>query len=127
MKRIPSALAALALLCASASALADDAVPASQPRSTFDPDPLALPPGDVPEVRYPPPIVLLEVIVAGLVVTGLAWGVSYACAASWPYVPNPAPGGGSGPPGSGQLKIPVVGPWIALGWSGCAPTDLGCG
>ncbi len=29
-------------------------------------------------------------------------------------------------PGSAQLKIPIVGPWIALGKSGCASDDPNC-
>ena len=44
MKRTLAALAALGLLCASASALADDAVPAVQPRNTLELDPLFSPP-----------------------------------------------------------------------------------
>jgi hypothetical protein len=125
-----ASLAALALLGASTVARADDPgsagtpVPASAPtpRTAFDPEPA----GDTFDVRYPPPIVRLKLIVAGVVVTGLAWGVSLACAASWPYVPNPAPGAESGPPGSGQLKIPVVGPWVMLAQSGCAPDEPYC-
>jgi hypothetical protein len=30
-------------------------------------------------------------------------------------------------PGADALKVPVVGPWIALGQSGCAPDQDSCG
>ncbi len=130
-RSLAASLAALALFCASTAARADDTEPASTPppasapvsssRTAFDPDP-----GDAIDVRYPPSIVRVKLIAAGIVVTGLAWGVSFACASSWPYVPNPPPGAESGPPGSGQLKIPVVGPWIMLGHSGCAPDEPYC-
>jgi hypothetical protein len=126
---LAAALTALALLSAPGLARADGAptgagagAAPSTSKTPWDPDP-----GEAPEVRYPPPLVRLKVIAAGFVVTGLAWGVSFACASIWPYVPNPAPGAESGPPGSGQLKIPVVGPWIALGHSGCAPDEPFCG
>jgi hypothetical protein len=118
---LAAAAVALALLSAPGLARADGDSPASSSKTTWDPDP-----GEAPEVRYPPPLTRLKLIAAGVVVTGLAWGVSFACASAWPYVPNPAPGGESGPPGSGQLKIPVVGPWIALGHSGCAPDEPDC-
>jgi hypothetical protein len=65
--------------------------------------------------HYPPPIVRLELIGVGLLITGGAWGASFASAANWPTVP-----------GSDQLKIPVLGPWIALGKSGCATDDPNC-
>lgn len=68
-----------------------------------------------PVVHYPPPIVRLELIGFGLLITGAAWGASFATATNWPTVP-----------GSAQLKIPIVGPWIALGKSGCASDDPNC-
>jgi hypothetical protein len=114
-------VAAIALLSAAAPARADDVPPAAVVASV-DPGPA----GEVLEERYPPSLVRLKLIAAGVVVTGLAWGAAFACASSWPYVPNPAPGAESGPPGSGQLKIPVAGPWIALGHSGCAPDEPDC-
>ncbi len=47
----------------------------------------------------------------------MAWGFCAAPPGStWPEVP-----------GSDALKIPVVGPWLALGQSGCAADDPDCG
>jgi hypothetical protein len=57
-----------------------------------------------------------KLIAGGLVVTGLAYGAGFLAAQSWPEVP-----------GSSELKIPVVGPWIALAKNDCAPDDPDCG
>ncbi|MFT3774856.1 MAG: hypothetical protein QM820_56630 [Minicystis sp.] len=70
---------------------------------------------DAPVVHYPPPLVRLKLIAFGLLITGGAWGASFGSATNWPTVP-----------GSAQLKIPIVGPWIALGKSGCASDDPQC-
>jgi hypothetical protein len=70
-----------------------------------------------PEVRrYPPSSVRLKLIAGGVGLTGLAYGASYLCAANWNDVP-----------GSDQLKIPVIGPWMALAKNDCAPDDPDCG
>lgn len=66
--------------------------------------------------RYPPSSVRPKLIAGGLVVTGLAYGAGFLAAQSWPEVP-----------GSSELKIPVVGPWIALAKNDCAPDDPDCG
>jgi hypothetical protein len=65
-----------------------------------------------PQVRYPPSSVRPKLILGGLVISGLAYGVALGSAVSWPEVP-----------GSPELKIPIAGPWIALGKSGCAKED----
>jgi hypothetical protein len=88
------------------------------------------------ETAFPPFSVRFKVITVGLLVTGAAWGVSYAAARGWPEavchitVIGPLDANGkpcvSGPPGSDQLGIPVVGPWIALGKSGCASDEPQC-
>ena len=114
MKTVASlTLAALALVAAAPAARAQTAE--SKPKDLGG---VAVPvePTDVPEVRYPPSIVRLKLIGVGLLITGGAWGASFGVATNWPTVP-----------GSNQLKIPIVGPWIALGKSGCASDDPGCG
>ena len=45
-----------------------------------------------------------------------AYAAAYGVTSNWPEVP-----------GTDFLKVPVVGPWIALGKSGCASDDPGCG
>jgi hypothetical protein len=94
--------------------------------------------GAAVELRYPPFSTRLKVLTAGVVVAGTAWGIAFGAARGWPETtcvigvtgpvtpgsagtPNPIPCV-SGPPGSAQLGIPIVGPWIALGKSGC-PSD----
>ena len=69
-----------------------------------------------PVKRYPPSSVRPKLVAGGLAVTGLAYGAGFLAATSWPEVP-----------GSEQLKIPVVGPWLALAKNDCAPDDPDCG
>lgn len=96
------------------------------------------------ETRYPPFSNRFKVLAAGVAITGAAWGVTFAASRGWPertcivgaayaYVPGSVsptnPLGtpcASGPPGSSQLGIPIVGPWIALGKSGCASDEPTC-
>lgn len=66
--------------------------------------------------RYPPTSVRWKIVATGAVVVGAAWGVSYLTSTQWPDVP-----------GANQMKIPVIGPWIALGHAGCSPSNTDCG
>jgi hypothetical protein len=109
--KIVASLTTLALLGATATAHAQEAAAqrpvdvAATPETT-----------DVtPVVHYPPPLVRLKLIGFGLLITGAAWGAAFGSGRNWPTVP-----------GSRELQIPVVGPWIALGKSGCASDDPGC-
>jgi hypothetical protein len=56
-----------------------------------------------------------KLVAGGVGVTAAAYGVGAACAAAWPEVP-----------GAEALYVPVAGPWITLGQSGCSPDDPGC-
>jgi len=96
-------LGALALT-ATSSARADDAAETT----------LATTPAK--ESPNPPSSVRLKLALGGVAVAGGAYAMSYAMASNFPEVP-----------GMTQLKIPVVGPWLALGQSGCATDDPGCG
>jgi hypothetical protein len=69
-----------------------------------------------PASRYPATSARWKLVAGGLGVTAASYGIGAACAAAWPEVP-----------GSEALYIPVAGPWIALGQSGCAEDDAGCG
>jgi hypothetical protein len=99
-------LAAVALLAAA---------PARAEKPALATDLVGVPVSEAPPDHYPPPSVRWKVGGIGLLITGAAWGASFATAYNWPTVP-----------GSAELKIPVVGPWIALGKSGCASDDPGC-
>ncbi len=59
--------------------------------------------------RYPPTSTRWKVMGGGLGLTALGYGLSYFSATQNPKVP-----------GLNDLKIPIVGPWIAIGHSGCA-------
>ncbi|HSN99275.1 MAG TPA: hypothetical protein VLS89_13360 [Candidatus Nanopelagicales bacterium] len=66
--------------------------------------------------RYPPSSVRPKLIAGGILVTGVAYGAGFLAASTWPDAP-----------GASELKIPVVGPWMALANNGCAADDPGCG
>jgi len=70
---------------------------------------------DVP-LRYPPSSVRVPLIVGGLAAIAVPYGVGVITSQAWPEAP-----------GSDALYAPVVGPWIALGQSGCAADDPDCG
>ncbi len=69
-------------------------------------------PDDEVIVKYPPPGARWRALVAGSGMTLVAYGGSALMGALWDQVP-----------GSDMLFIPVAGPWIALGQSGCAPDE----
>lgn len=72
---------------------------------------------DDPEmVRYPPSSVRVPLIVGGLSLTAGTYLAAFLCGTVWNDVP-----------GADALKVPVVGPWVALAQSGCAPDDPDCG
>ena len=106
--KLAASLTAFALLSLTATARADDK-PADAGPSAADTS------GDAVQVRYPPPLTRLKLIGLGLLISGGAWGASFGSAQYWNTVP-----------GAGQLKIPIAGPWLALGKSGCATDDVGC-
>lgn len=103
-----AALTTVAALTAAPTAHADDAKPS-------DSLAVAVPAEDAPVVHYPPPSTRWKLAGIGLLVTGAAWGASFASGQNWSTVP-----------GASQLRIPVAGPWIALGKSGCATDEPDC-
>jgi hypothetical protein len=130
MKRFLSLLAiALVSVSLSSSARADD----TEKDKTSD---AAAAESTTPELHFPPPSTRWKVLATGVFLTGAAWGISFACAEGWPYVspslqptvPTAAhPLIASGPPESSMLKIPVVGPWVALTKIGCGSDQSTCG
>jgi len=69
----------------------------------------ALAQDEAPEpLRYPPFSVRPKLIGGGLAITAVAYGVGFVAATSWPDAP-----------GVESLKIPVVGPWMALAENKC--------
>ena len=66
-------------------------------------------------MRYPPSKVRPGLIAGGLGLTATAYGISAAVAATAGEFP-----------GQESLYIPVAGPWIALGQSGCSDGETDC-
>ena len=67
--------------------------------------------------RYPPSDVRWKLVGGGVAFTGVMWGASYLAASQWP----------DASPGIGALKVPVVGPWVALFQNECPASDPSCG
>jgi hypothetical protein len=106
MGNVRQVLAAL-LAAAATTAIA---APASAQPVADEPSDAVLP------KRYPPSSVRWKLVGGGLALSGAAYGTAYLCSSTWPDAP-----------GADALKIPVVGPWIALADSGCAEDDPDCG
>ncbi len=104
-----SAVAALAVAISARTVRADEATvsPSSSSAGTTSDD-------DSP--RYPPSSVRWKLILGGVGLSGLAYGATLASSFIWPDVP-----------GHGAMRIPIVGPWIALGQNGCAADSPDCG
>jgi hypothetical protein len=66
--------------------------------------------------RFPPSSVRTKVIAGGLLVTGAGYGAALGTAYGW-----------ADAPGADELKIPIVGPWVALAKAGCPASDPECG
>lgn len=94
-----SALAVLATFGFSSAAQADEPVA-----------PDHADPGRVPDQSARWPLVL-----TGLGVTGFWYGSAVGFSYLWPDAP-----------GAHDLRIPVAGPWLALGETGCAASDPDC-
>lgn len=84
-------------------------------RADDDPQPGVQPPAGGELVRYPPSYVRLPLIAGGIGLTGVVYAATALIGANWSEVP-----------GADALKVPLVGPWIALAQTGCAPDDPDC-
>lgn len=64
---------------------------------------------------YPPPSTRYKLALVGVGVSAAWYGAAYGFSALWPDAP-----------GADDLRIPVAGPWMALGETGCADDDPDC-
>ena len=64
---------------------------------------------------YPPPSTRYKLALVGVAVSAAWYGAAYGFSALWPDAP-----------GAEDLRIPVAGPWMALGETGCADDDPDC-
>jgi hypothetical protein len=67
-------------------------------------------------LRYPPSSARVGLIVGGLSLTAVAYGLTALVATTWDDVP-----------GADAMLVPVAGPWIALAQLGCSADDPDCG
>jgi hypothetical protein len=79
----------------------------------------AEPPSNAPRAddeapEYPPPSARWKTVGVGLAATGVFYGAAAGLSFAYPDVP-----------GIKNLRIPVVGPWLAIGNGGCG-TDTDC-
>ena len=70
---------------------------------------------ELPEVTYPPPGARVAVTLAGLGTTALSYGAAVGMSFIYPDSP-----------GAQDLRVPVVGPWLAIGHKGCASGEPDC-
>lgn len=114
---------AAGLLLPTAEAHAQDAPPAkvaAEPAPKKDGAPSKAAPADgspgasedVIIERYPPSSVRWKLVITGIAVTGVAYAGAAMIGGLW-----------DGVPGGDMLYIPVAGPWIALGKSGCTASE----
>ena len=64
---------------------------------------------------YPAPNTQLDLALVGVGVTAAWYGAALGFSYAWPDAP-----------GADNLRIPVAGPWMALGETGCAKDDPNC-
>ena len=103
MKRSFSVTAAALVVAMSVPASAQDQGEAA---------PAPPPPEDQIVLRYPPSSSRWKIIVAGAGAWAFGYGASAAMGGIWSDIP-----------GRDWLFVPVIGPWAALGNSGCAPDE----
>jgi hypothetical protein len=110
---VPTAVAALAVAVAAPS----DAR-AEEPRSAdgIGVAPLAPVAGDEEPKRYPPSSVRWKLILGGAGLTGVAYAATLGSSLIWPHQA-----------GITAMRVPIAGPWIALGQNACPKSDPECG
>ena len=65
---------------------------------------------------YPPSSAKWKLAATGLGFTAVSYGATLFASTEWPKAP-----------GASDLKIPIVGPWVALANNGCPKDDPDCG
>ena len=88
------------------------ALPASDPA-----DPAAAPLAPSAPVKYdlPPPGKRWELLLTGVAVTGVSYGAALGASYAWPSART-----------ADELKIPIVGPWMAIADTGCTTDEPDC-
>jgi hypothetical protein len=68
-----------------------------------------------PQYDLPPPGTRWSVLFTGLAVSAVSYGLALGAGYAWPDART-----------SDELKVPLVGPWMAIADTGCAEDDPGC-
>jgi hypothetical protein len=67
------------------------------------------------EYDLPPPGTRWELLLTGVAVTGVSYGLALGASYAWPSART-----------ADELKIPIAGPWMALADTGCAKDEPDC-
>src|SRR5882724_381482 len=70
---------------------------------------------DLESPEYPPPSTRWKVVATGLGTTAAFYGAAVGTSIIFPDAP-----------GANDLRIPLVGPWIAIGHNGCSASEPDC-
>lgn len=105
----------LALSAAALPLLVSFGAAAQEPETAPAPREPAAVPREVLEPEYPPPSARTSLALTGSAVF-VGW---YGVALGWSYLEPDAPG-------ATDLRIPVVGPWMAVGQAGCSKGNPDC-
>jgi hypothetical protein len=72
-------------------------------------------PSAPPEYDLPPPSTRWNVLFTGLAVTGISYGLALGASYVWPDGRT-----------SEELRVPIVGPWMAIADTGCPEDQTDC-
>lgn len=94
---------------ASAATAADSAATPESPAAVASPTAVTL-------ERHPPSTVRTSILFAGLGFTAAAYGITALTSYGFPSAPN-----------AQELRLPVIGPWLALATNRCPAEEPDCG
>ena len=77
--------------------------------------PSSVPPRAPADYDLPPPSARWNLLFTGLAVTGVSYGLALGASYAWPDERI-----------SSELRIPIVGPWMAIANTGCSDKDPDC-
>jgi hypothetical protein len=106
--------ACLAVGLAAKPALAQ-APAAAPPAAPADPAAAALVPSAPAEYDLPPPGARWDLLLTGVAVTGVSYGLALGASYAWPSART-----------ADELRLPIIGPWMAIADTGCTKDDPDC-
>jgi hypothetical protein len=85
------------------------------PTNPADPAAAPLAPSAPPQYDLPPPGARWDLLLTGVAVTGVSYGLALGASYAWPSART-----------ADELKLPIVGPWMAIADTGCAKDEPEC-